>query len=83
MTQTQLSDGSPDGTIMGQSATDLISFYGATPVVRRSGAAQTAGTVANTTGTYGFVTSGQGTAIVALVQEMRAVLVGLGLMAGS
>lgn len=28
----QLSDGNPDGTALGQSAADLISFYGATPV---------------------------------------------------
>lgn len=32
----QLSDGSPDGTTLGQSATDKIGFYGATPVVRGS-----------------------------------------------
>lgn len=30
----QLSDGNSQGTVMGQSATDLISFYGATPVAR-------------------------------------------------
>jgi hypothetical protein len=28
----QVSDGSPDGASFGQSATDKISFYGATPV---------------------------------------------------
>lgn len=32
----QLSDGSPDGHSFGQSATDLISLYGQTPVVQRS-----------------------------------------------
>lgn len=30
----QLSDASPAGTTLGQSSTDLVSFYGATPVVR-------------------------------------------------
>jgi len=30
----ELSDGGPSGTRLGQSSTDLISFYGATPVVR-------------------------------------------------
>lgn len=30
----QLSDGNPIGTVMGKSATDLISFYAATPVVQ-------------------------------------------------
>jgi hypothetical protein len=39
----QLSDGNPDGTSFGQSATDKISFYGlATPIVQPSGAAQAA-----------------------------------------
>ena len=32
----QLSDLNPDGTGLGQSSTDKISFYGATPVVRGS-----------------------------------------------
>jgi hypothetical protein len=36
----QLSDGNPDGTSLGQSSSDLISFYGATPVDK--GAAVTA-----------------------------------------
>lgn len=31
----QLSDGGPDGTLLGQSSTDKIGFYGlATPIVR-------------------------------------------------
>lgn len=30
----ELSDASPDGTRLGQSSTDKVSFYGATPVVR-------------------------------------------------
>jgi hypothetical protein len=28
----QLSDGNPDGTSLGQSSSDLVSFYGETPV---------------------------------------------------
>jgi hypothetical protein len=81
----QLSDGNPDGTCLGQSATDLISFYNATPVVQRSGSAQAAvATTAPTNTTpYGYTTSAQAAAIVTLVNEMRATLVGLGLMKGS
>lgn len=30
----QLSDGNDAGTVLGQSSTDKIGFYGATPVVR-------------------------------------------------
>ncbi len=36
MATDQLSDGNLDGTILGQSAADKISLYGATPVVQRS-----------------------------------------------
>ncbi len=37
----QLSDGSPAGTVFGQSATDLIGFYGvATPVAQRASSVQ-------------------------------------------
>jgi hypothetical protein len=32
MTEKQLSDGNPDGTVLGQSASDLVAFHGATPV---------------------------------------------------
>ncbi len=38
----QLSDGNPDGTVLGQSPCDLISFYNVAPVPQRSGAAQAA-----------------------------------------
>lgn len=47
MAADQLSKANPDGTTLGQSATDKVGFYGATPVVRRSGTAQT--TVASST----------------------------------
>lgn len=30
----QLSDGRPDGNVLGQSASDLIAFYGGTPSAR-------------------------------------------------
>jgi hypothetical protein len=36
----ELSDKGPDGTRLGQSATDKIGFYGVTPIVQRSGGAQ-------------------------------------------
>lgn len=32
----QLSDGNSQGTVMGRTPTDLIGFYGATPVVRNT-----------------------------------------------
>lgn len=34
--ENQLSDGRPEGVVVGQSTTDLVGFYGATPVVQGS-----------------------------------------------
>lgn len=36
MAADQLSKGSPDGTKLGQSATDLVGLYGVTPVAQRT-----------------------------------------------
>ena len=60
----QLSDGNPGGTGLGQSATDLISFYGATPVAQAAVAAN--GTDAATTQ--------------ALANDLKAKLKALGLV---
>jgi hypothetical protein len=60
----QLSDGNSQGTAHGQSATDLISFYGATPVARAAAAAN--GTDAATTQ--------------ALANDLKAKLISLGLV---
>ncbi|MDE2022098.1 MAG: hypothetical protein KGI71_04305 [Patescibacteria group bacterium] len=38
----QLSDGNGDGTVLGQNSSDVIAFYGATPVAQRAGGNQTA-----------------------------------------
>jgi hypothetical protein len=44
----QLSDGNPGGSGLGQSTTDLISFYGATPVSQRASSIQAASVVSAT-----------------------------------
>jgi len=79
----QLSDGNPDGTVLGQSASDLIAFYNTTPVAQRSGSVQAAvPTTAPTNATpFGF-SQAQATAILTLLNEIRATLVGVGLMKG-
>jgi hypothetical protein len=64
-----------DGTCMGQSATDKISFYGATPVVQRSSSNQTTSNVVTSTSF--------GTLQVAQVQEILNILNGLGLSKGA
>jgi hypothetical protein len=76
--------GSPDGTSFGQSATDLISLYGATPVAQRANAAQgTFTSTMNQTTGFGFATQTAADKAVALLNEMRTVLVALGAMKGS
>ena len=61
----QVSDANEDGTTLGQSATDKISFFNATPVVQQASAA--AGTDAGTTAT--------------LANALRTALLNLGLIA--
>jgi hypothetical protein len=68
----QLSDGGPQGSSLGQSATDTISFYNATPVVQYASTASSAITAGATT-----------TSTIALLIEVRAALVALGLIKGS
>lgn len=80
----QLSDGNPGGTGLGQSATDLISFYGYTPVAQRSGATQGTFTTTMTQSTgWGFLSSTAADAAIALLTELRAAAVAMGLIKGS
>jgi hypothetical protein len=62
MAAKQLSDGNTDGVSLGQSATDLVGFYGTTPVVR-----PTLATIA-TAATLGTVR----TAVQAIIAHLKA-----------
>lgn len=44
----ELSDKGPDGTRLGQSAADLVSFHGATPSVQFAVVTNASGTLGNT-----------------------------------
>lgn len=69
-----LSDGRPDGTMVGNAAADKVGFYGTTPVVQRA--------TATTHTTTNVVTSASyGTLQVAQMQEVMNTLAGLGLWA--
>lgn len=68
----QLSDADTNGTLLGQSATDKVGFYGKTPVVQPTSATQAAITAGATT-----------TATIALLLEIRTALVNTGLIKGS
>lgn len=74
-----------NGYTLGRLVTTPVGFHGAAPTARRAGAAQAAvGTTGATNTTpYGFTTAAQANDLVALVNEMRAVLVEKGLMKGS
>lgn len=71
----QLSDGNPGGSGLGQSASDLISLYGATPVSQRSSSLQTSSNV--------VTSSSFGTLQVAQIQEILNILNTLGASKGS
>jgi hypothetical protein len=73
----QLSDLNPDGTSLGQSTTDKISFYGVTPVTQRAAAIQAASFVSVSTNAT------VGSAIAAFFAEVANTLVALGIWKGS
>lgn len=79
----QLSDGNPDGTVLGQSATDKVGFFGATPVVQQSNLAAVVTTAISSTGAYAFTTAAQGNDLVARVNSILTQLQNFGLQAGS
>ena len=71
MAANQLSDGNPEGTVLGQNSTDKVSLYGATPVVKATCTLAAALTAATTTPAN----------IAAALVEVRAALVALGAIA--
>lgn len=82
-----LDDNAPDGTILGQNASALVGFFGATPTSQRSSASQAAPSTtasASVSATqWGFSTSTQADALVTCVRQLRSELVTLGLIKGS
>lgn len=72
-----LSDANPDGTALGQSATDKVSFYGATPVVQRASAIQ----ASSLTSASSYMTIN--TNVAALLHEITLTLNALGIWKGA
>jgi len=80
----QLSDGNPDGVVLGQDDSDKISFYGADPVVQPTNIASVTTTGASsTTNAYGYTTAAQADAIVTSINSILSRLKTLGLFASS
>ena len=91
-----LSDLRADGTTLGQSTSDLISFYGKTPIVQPSSANQAAvattavTTASTTTSPAGYATTTQANniaaqvaALVVFCNQLRTDLVALGIIKGA
>ena len=79
MATRQLSDGNDDGTTLGQSSTDLVGFFGATPVVRQTVNAAATNTTTTTSTTTALTTDLD--SLRALVTTIRTAGVNLGLWA--
>jgi len=85
MATKQLSDGGPDGTLLGQSASDLLAVYGGTPVAQFSysaaisGAKLTALTALSGGSNYGYSSSAQVADVTAFMTSVRNTLVNLGI----
>lgn len=82
-----IGDACSDGVIVIKATSDKLAFYGGTPMARSTLAAAAIATtvaVSTTTGaitSWGFSTSTQADAIVTLANELRALVVALGLAA--
>lgn len=73
------------GLNIGGAITDLVGFYGVTPIAQRATAAQAAvvTTAATNVTPFGYATQAQADAIVTLVNELRAALVVWGAIKGA
>lgn len=78
----QLHDGNPDGSRYGQSSTEKLAFYGATPVVQQTVTAIGTTTISqvSTSGIWGFSSSTAAEAFVARVQSLQDALDTLGIV---
>lgn len=77
MSVDQLSKANTDGTTLGQSATDKIALYGATPVVQRAASIQGA-SVVSVSSNITIAAS-----LTAWIVEVTNTLIGLGIWKGS
>lgn len=71
-------------SVLGESTSDPVGFYGTNGIPQRASAAQAALTLTTATSAgFGYSTATAFDAAVAQMEEMRATLVALGLMKGS
>ncbi len=82
-TSTTVEGFGPGGpSLIGEGATSLVGFYGATPVVQRTSAVSVTTTASSsTTNAYGYTTAAQADAIVTAINAIIVNLTDLGLTA--
>ena len=85
----QLSDGGPDGSLLGQSADDLVAFYGGTPVAQMAYSAAmsatrlTGITVLSGGSNYGYSSSAEAGYVTATLERVVYLLKLVGLWPSS
>jgi hypothetical protein len=79
----QLSDGRPEGAVLGQSSSDLIAFHGAEPCDQSPTAASVTTTASTTTTPAGYATTTQADAVITAVNAILVCLKEKGLMASA
>jgi hypothetical protein len=84
-TYNHLSDGRPDGAMLGNSATDKVGFFGTTPADQRASATQAALTLttATTSSPAGLVSVSGMQQLILQIEEIRATLAELGIFKGA
>lgn len=70
MAKDELSKNNPDGTSLGQSATDKIGHYGVTPIAQRAAASQATSLVGTASATA--VTTDVKAAIIEIMETLKA-----------
>lgn len=83
-TKEYIGHNSPDGEVIGLTTSSLVAFHGSTPMAQRAGAAQAAAPAGGSGATAGaYDTAANRDAAIALLNEIRAVLVEKGIMKGA
>lgn len=80
MAADQLSKKCPDGTVLGQSGTDLVAMWGATPIAQAAALTAPAATAATNSSPYGY-TQAQADALIVAVRAICTALHNAGIVA--
>lgn len=82
-TYENVTQNSPDGAIIGLTASDKIGFHGATPVVQAAYSAQQTIAALSVSGVVGFTSSTSLSSVVEKLNAILTVLIDKGFMAAS